>query len=215
MKGYKVKATGSYFSGQDKYDYEVEGTIPFMPEEWAEAAVRTRYAHMWIAQNPKYKERITAVRECFVEGLDVVEDAKFSFVDKDIREMDYGELQDLASLKSLLEVPLYRKESLPSSRMKAYVAYYNKCVRDIGEDELDHKVAGFKLSDQEPLTAKYEWRDAVEEEAHREDVLQNSFNNKRTLSMEDLKSLAKQRNIKTKANVTYEALYEKVFGATA
>ena len=72
MKAYEVVISGSYRTADHEVvDYSnVRGVIPFTDLEYAEASVRTRYAQIWITNDPRFSRRLYSVRECYIDAMD-------------------------------------------------------------------------------------------------------------------------------------------------
>lgn len=215
MKALKVTISGSYKAHEDKIiDFSnVSGVIPYQEEEIASMHIRRRYAAMWITKDPKYKEHMELTRETFID--DMVEcEADFSFVGKDIREMSFEELQDLATAKDLRLVPLYKKTSERQARMVAYADYSEHVLKE----KVNYKEAGFNLMKQPPIIVNDSaWRKDTTKKFTNDEMLDQEAAQmagklpKTTLSREELEILAKQRNITFHGNISDEKLYEKIY----
>ncbi len=129
----KVTISGDYYnSKKEKVDFDkVEGVIPWCDEEKGIASmhVRGRYAINWIknAKNddgtPKYPERIDRIHQCFIDDVEETK-ASFSFIGKDIKELSQEELQDLATAKNIMKVPLPNSGHSKRSMLElTYAAY--------------------------------------------------------------------------------------------
>lgn len=129
VRGYKVKISGSFktFDG-DVEDYsDVTGIVPFQAPEIAEGLIRKRYAKIWVAEKTKSKI-VKFVRECYIDDMEEVNDANFSFLGKSIDQMNQLELQDLATAYNLTEIPLYKRGSERHARGIAYSVYFDKVL---------------------------------------------------------------------------------------
>lgn len=150
LKAYKVSISGTYRAADREYiDYDkIEGYIPFTDYDHAEAMVRKRYALMWITKDERYKKRVQTVREVYIDSIEEVE-AEFSFVGKNILDLNYEELQDLATAKDLRAVPLYKKGGIRQAQTVAY-AHYSEKVLGV---EVDYKEVGFNIAKEPPIFA--------------------------------------------------------------
>jgi hypothetical protein len=156
MKAYKVKISGSYrTSEKDVIDFsDIEGVVPFNEKDVVLMCVRRRYAPMWITLSSKYSKRVASIRECYIDSMEEIE-SDFSFVGKNILDMNDEELQDLATVKDLREIPLYRKASISFARIIAYGTY---SINVIG-DYVDYKSQEFATGQKQPIIVNDEaWR---------------------------------------------------------
>lgn len=133
MKALKITISGSY-RGRDKdtHDFNgITGVVPYNSNpDIVSAHVRRRYAPMWIANSPKHSSAaVGSIRECYIDGIEEVEH-DFSFLGKSITEMTQEEVQDLATLKDLREIPLWRKSSTRRLHDVAYAVYANEVLRE-------------------------------------------------------------------------------------
>lgn len=132
MKALKVTIFGDIKKANKEIEsYELEGIIPFCDEETAQSVCYNRYVHIWLKQKGvNYNNLVT----CYVDDEMEVIDHKFTLEGKDIREMTDEELQDLAVIKSLRGIRLYKQYSLRESRLRAYQEYlfnYNNNVEEL------------------------------------------------------------------------------------
>ena len=104
---YKVTLSGTYRNGaNESVDFqEVTGFIPLVDEDMAQAMCVKRYAKVFITQDKRYKDRVTRTRSVYVDSMEPCYH-EFSYVGKDIKQMTYEELQDLATAKDLRSIPL-------------------------------------------------------------------------------------------------------------
>jgi hypothetical protein len=197
LKGYKAVISGSYLGHDDiRYDYSgVEGYVPPCEEDAARAAIVSRYAQMWVTGNGK---SIKSIRNVFIDLLEEAEH-DFSLIGKDVRNLTYEELQDLAVLKGLRGIPLYKKQSLRESILIAY-GLYAKNVMNI---DVDVKSASFELNKAEKaiVTAKPE------------NHIYPPKDGEPYHELEDLIEIAKSRGIKIKKPVSKDELYKRLFVA--
>lgn len=212
-KAYAVDISGSYFNSKGEViDYVTKGVIPMTgSEELAIAAVRNRYAQMWISQDPKYPERILGVREVFIDNIEETE-AEFSFIGKNITDMTYEEIQDVATAKDLREVPLYKSGGLREAQGRLYAAYANKVMGM----SVDWREAGYNVMKQPALTVDATPKASKTKKLTNEEVLakeqENVDGGKAKFSRAELEQLAKDNGITFNAAISDEKLYEKVFG---
>lgn len=233
MRALKITISGSYRKAGNKIaDFDgLTGIIPYCKEDVAMMHIRSRYATKWIAESEKYTDRLYSIREVFIDEIKKAE-FEFSFLGKDIKEMSFGELQDLATYKDLRGIPLYKKSSLRESRDKACRAYLasldksdNKDLRGkpITKDTPYHllpslfigatpdRIKSESAFDNEEEEEE-ESRDPESEEIFGDDEEEvNSVEAPRP-SIEELKGIAVLRKISHSPNIGYEALYKKIYG---
>ncbi len=257
----KAMISGSFKAGDGEVESfdKVTGYLPALSDEKAQQMIIKRYAKIWIGNvmrrdregnetdEPKYK-RVQRVREVFIDSIDEVgqDDPQYgetlSYVGKDIMEMSYEELQDLAAAKDLISVPLYKVGSLVNARRIAFCEYANKVlgwtetveVPDPAggkprkqEKPLDWRRAGFnpakfptikadgkiRLDDFEPSDIE----DSIDTEALmiKHDKVAPAKEGESRLTLDQLKSIAKAKNISFHPNIGYETLYTKVYPKAA
>lgn len=227
MKALKVTVSGSYrTANKEVVDFEnVTGVIPAVDEELAEMHVRSRYALTWVKnavdekKEKLYKPRIARMRQVFVDDIEEVQ-ADFSFVNKDIKEMSYEELQDLATLKDLRRIPLPKESSgisLREMREIAYLQYAKEILRkDYGDKDQD-----FDYANEPPLIVEGGARKDKSKKITNEEMIEQEQQNsslsapKNTLTLDDLKGIAKQKGISHSNNIGFDALYAKLYGEAA
>lgn len=134
-----IKATisGSFIDGaKDIASYDnIVGFIPKLDADKAQQMIIRRYAKIWVT-NAKNEDgttkygRIQRIREVYVDSLEVVEvdESQFSYIGKNILELNAEELQDLAAAKDLAGIPLYKTGSLTIQRRIAYAEYADKLL---------------------------------------------------------------------------------------
>lgn len=217
----KVTISGSYRTAdRDIVDFEgVTGLVPDADEDIVAMHVRRRHAPMWIGAetdkdgNKKYNRRVHSIRECFVDDMEKV-DGTPSYVGKDIKEMTYEELQDLALGKDLRNIPLFKKASLRVTRERAYLAYSGAHGQPV-----DDKAEGYNYAKLPKLLVDGAVRRETEGKISNETLIQleqNSTGNpKDTMTLEDLKKVADGAGIKYHHNIGIEKLRALVLGASA
>lgn len=225
----KVTISGSYRnSKRENIDFEnLSGVIPVVDHDLAAMHVRGRYAHVWIKNavdkdgNKLYPERIEETRQIFIDSIEEIEGDQMSFIGKDIKEMSFEELQDLATANDLRTIPLPKEisgASLREMRTLAYAAYAERFFNhDIG-----HNKEGFNFAALAPLivggtvsrdnSLKLTNEEILDQEGKAAPV---GSTLKTTLSMDDLKGIAKQKNISFPKDITFDDLYAKLYGGSA
>jgi len=217
MKLLKCKISGTYLnSKKERMDYEsIEGIIPFVDEGLAHQALKNRYASLWLEK--KLGSRPVKVREVYLDYCKEVEGEKLSFIGKNIKDMDYKELQDLAVYCGL-KTPLYKQESLRNSRVKAIKEYMmvvtgipkEKALKviDLPYDNLPNMIV--KEKKEVEVEVKTETQSLNEELAeYGVEIVEED--ERQEYTMETLKDLAKAKGVKHNPNIGYDKLYKRVF----
>lgn len=245
-KTIKVTISGSYRSANrqiESFD-GVTGLMPSLAEDKANQMAIRRYARIWVSQarkedkEPKYKH-ISNIRQVFIDSIEDNEEnpkAILSYVGKDIMEMNFEELQDLAAANDLSGIPLYKTGSLTTARRIAFSEYAIK-VLELEEyaptdkkekfNLYDHRTLGFNPKRFEPIVADEEIRrhdthrlsleDGIEVEAKAvkrkggKEVIEESKDGR--LTFDQLKAIATQRNIPFNKGIGYDVLHKKVYGS--
>lgn len=214
---YKVTLSGTYRNGaNESVDFqEVTGFIPLVDEDMAQAMCVKRYAKVFITQDKRYKDRVTRTRSVYVDSMEPCYH-EFSYVGKDIKQMTYEELQDLATAKDLRSIPLYKAGGLREAQVAAYAAYSKAILReDIGEKE-----PGFKFAELPPLIVGDDvaLRNTPESRTV-DEIVQDEVEGKKPagvekvkVSREEMVKLAKDRGIQFHPAIGDEKLYKKLFG---
>ncbi len=214
MKAYSFTISGTYRNSKKEYvDFEnVKGVIPFCERELAEAMIRSRYAEMVIAKSKKYTERVASMREVFIDGL-VETESHFDFVGKDILELGYEDLQDLATAKDLRAIPLYKKGGLRQAQIIAYAEF---SLKVLGRP-VDTKKKGFNITEQPSIVIDASTERNIQKQFSNDEVIQMEQDNETTekprFSRAELEKLAGEKNITFMPEITDTKLYQKIFNA--
>jgi hypothetical protein len=223
----KVTVSGDYRTTDRSViiDFDkVSGVIPNIPidcdeeemEGWILSHVQNRFVGMWINADKRYNKRFNSIRTCFVDKIEEV-DGEPLCIGKDIKEMTAEELQHLAVTFHLTMIPK-GSASIRSAREVAYIEYCKNVLGQKIDKTVENfkfallppifvynkvvKVAGKKIKSQEEII-----RDEVE---GKENVIDETLPT--ALSMDELKSIAKQKGVKFNGNISYENLYNRLFG---
>jgi hypothetical protein len=216
MKALKVTISGDYSkSDKDIIDFNnVSGIIPYCPESMILSVVRFRYATRWITE-AGYKDKVSRVRTCYVDDFEETQH-NFSFVGKDIKQMTYEELQDLAVNKSLRDIPLYKNSSLRETQLRAYVAYTERVLEKtcgyIHNDRfITNKEEGFNFAKLPELFVDANFIAPVINTETTDNIIKRESEGK-PATLEALKIVARNRNIPISGNLSYDTLYKRVYG---
>lgn len=252
MQALKVTISGSYnTSTRDVIDFDnISGIVPFVSDAKVKQYVRKRYAYEWVrtarTKDGKvlpygskegdllFKERISQMRQTFIDDIVPIEH-DFTYIDKNIKEMSYEELTDLATANDLLAVPLPKGLSgvdLREMRICAYIEYSGKVAgrpinrqappqeyADETEDREGNQRLTFSFAKLPPLIAgggvhvnhgAGRTNDEVIAQEMKPTSLTGGGEGKPTF--EELKAMAASQGITLHHRNTYESLYQKIYG---
>lgn len=241
----KATISGSFKASDGEIESfdRVVGYLPALDDAKAQQMIIKRYAMIWVSQTmkkdargndieePKYK-RVDRIRQVFVDEVIDEEGKQLSYVGKAIMDMNFEELQDLASAKDLAAIPLYKKTSLQQARRIAFAEYASKVLdwkdtvqegKKIKEVPVDWRSSGFNPSKYPVIIADAEIRRSgehiadIEESIDRENlVMQGKAVNTPAapsrLTIDHLKAIAKDKGIEFSANIGYDTLYKRIYG---
>ncbi len=209
IKAYSVTISGSFRSAANEvFDFsDVTGHIPYCSEKLLSSVVVARYAYMWLLKQNKLPNRVYSIRDVHIDDASVVKSHPFSFVGKDIRDMSFEELQDVATSKNIREIPLFKSMSLREAIVKAYGIYAER-VNKVDGAVKETKKSTFNIKKAPALIVT---EDLVADENVQQ--LDPNVNNmgQISISMEDLKTEADVRGIAYDDETEHAELYEKVF----
>jgi hypothetical protein len=227
VKLLQVTISGYYkTANKNEVDFDnVTGIMPYVEEEFAFAAARNRYVWLWVQNatrgdgSKKYPQRMDATRQTFIDDIKEIHGKPLSYVGKDIKEMSYDELQDLAVANDLRTVPLPKTasgSSLREMREAAYLAYHDVVLgRKILTDA--QKNPSYNYAKLPPLIADGHINKDDAEKVSNEEVLAKDENGTvvnsapEGMSLGDLKNLADTKGISYHPSIGYQKLYDKVF----
>ena len=249
-KTLKVTISGSYRSANrqiESFD-GVVGLMPRLDEDKVNQMAIRRYAKVWVGQEknkdgePKYKH-IANIRQVFVDSIEDNEEnpkAQLSYVGKDIMDMNFEELQDLAAANDLSGIPLYKTGSLITARRIAFSEYAIKVLQleeyaltDKAEkfNLYDHRTSGFNPHKFEPIIADDKIRRTDDKKRSIEEAIaleqQQPVRRKGgkpiepdaastgRITFDQLKAIATERGIGFNKGISFDVLYKKVYGNAA
>ena len=214
-KAYKMTISGSYLSSKgEPVDFEkVVGYVPLAEMQYAEAMVRARYAEMWIKKSEKYTDRVQIMREVYVDSAEETT-YDFSYIGKDIKELSYEELQDVATAKGLRAIPLYKTGGLRSGRTIAYAVYSSK----IGGKKLTKEKAEQKFASLPPMIVTGNIENHITRPLSNEDVLGGEETEKSaegevvrtSMTRSQMEELAAEKSISYNPAISDAKLYAKI-----
>lgn len=124
---YKIKVSGYYRSNKDMVEFEDTIKMPECEEEWIQSNVQNRVLHRHFQGGNK---PFTALGKCYIDKVEKDAKLKESYLDKNIKELDWDGIQELAIKFNLRKVPLFRATSLRQAREVAYIEY---CTQVLGK----------------------------------------------------------------------------------
>lgn len=190
-------------------------TLPFCDHDVAQMHLKGRYASLAISNDERFKERVNSIREVFVDELVEVEGDALSYVGKDICQMTFEELQDLATAKDLRLIPNTRSGRIQEARNRAYAAYSTHVLGKV----LDHRAEGFDATKLKAIIVDSKPRRELSRRLTNEEVISqeqaNTTMGKSQLTLDDLKDLMKEKGIPFHPNIGYDAAYKKLYGQEA
>jgi len=209
MKALKLTFSGDYkATNGDIFGYDgVEVVIPFQEVDIATLHARARHLPMKLNQMAAKKggelalKAIKNVRNSYVDSVEEVEH-EFSFEGKDIRTLTFEEIQDVAVMFDLREVPLYKIGGLRHQLNSLYGIYSTK----IEHKPVNHKEEYFSVNDMPPIfvgkahKVQREVKPTFTEEAPEV----------QTDSLEALKRIADSKGVKYHHKAGYDTILEAI-----
>ncbi len=145
MKLLQLTVSGSFMtepaSDKNRMQFNnVEITCPKVDEAFY-LSVAMRLFPIYLRKNKEYsKSNYEGLIKIFVDSVKEIE-GDLSFVGKDIKEMSWEELQDMACYFNLREIPLYQAGELRTAREKAYEIFMKVVKkRKVIKSALDKKI---------------------------------------------------------------------------
>lgn len=130
----KVKISGYYKSGKENVDFNTEVTMPECANNKVLSNVQNRVLHRVFkdAERP-----FGSAGKCWVDDVKK-DDKEPTFIGKNLKELSWDEIQEVAIAYDLNKVPLYRTCSLREARVSAYKEYCNNVKGKDFEDDYDY-----------------------------------------------------------------------------
>lgn len=210
MKAIKITFSGDYkASNNEIFGFDnIEVIVPSQDQDIAVMHAMARQLPMALAKKAQKKEsdlNLKAIKQMRNKYADKIEEVEheFSFENKDIREMTFEEIQDVAVMFDLREVPLYKVGALRQQQNILYGVYSTKVLKE----PINHKEEFFNVVD---LPAIYVRTTPKSERViKRTDEAQVEVP---TTSLEQLKRIAESKGIKFHPRTGYDKLYELIYG---
>lgn len=132
-----IKISGYYKSGKENIDFNTEISMPECANGKVLSNVQNRVMHRVFKDASK---PYSSAGKCWVDDVKK-DDREPSFVGKNLKELNWDEVQELAIAYDLTKVPLYRTCSLREARVSAYKEYCNVVKGKNLDDSFDYAVA--------------------------------------------------------------------------
>ena len=204
--------SGTYKTAKgDVIDYDnVKIVLPLVERDLAEMHIQGRYAAPAIKADGRFKDRIDIITRVYVDEMEEGE-ADLSMFGKNILDMSFEELQDLATLKDLRRVPLAKDisgVSIREMRARAYEEYCRVVLNRIVDADVNYTSLEPVFVDDEGSRREFGSRKSGEasiETAFAGETEKSAF------TLAELKEMAKQRGIDIRGNVGYDKLHAMLF----
>lgn len=213
MGMFKVTISGDYRTSGgvhgDIVDFDgVTGIMPECDEAWVQSHVMNRFVGIWLKADKRYPARFNSLRSVYVDGIERIKGTP-SCIGKNIKELSWEELQELAVAKHLLRIPLIQATDIRTARETAYLEYSEKILGkkiNVNNPEYSYAklpalvVSSDGIADDEPT------------QTNEEAIAQAQEENKE-FTLDELRKLAKDKGIEFHPRTGYAKLYSMVFPA--
>lgn len=158
----KITCSGAFRHNGEMNDFsDFEIIMPDCPESWIQMnATKRCFARL---AEKKFKKRIDSIHSLYIDKVEKLKDEKVtpSCCGKKIKSLTWDELQDLAIMFCLREIPTYRNGDLRAARITAYRIYGEKILGKKYENGFDFAAApDFTIP--EEVTVRGEYKGNVE-----------------------------------------------------
>jgi len=217
----RITASGAYYSGagkrgKDIVDFEnVVGLIPVIDRERVQQAVMWRMIQIWISKDKRYYgeeniKRFDLLRVCYIDKIEEV-DGKPAIIGKNVKDLDWEGLQDLAVWKNLRKIPNYKTTDLRTARETAYLEYSRLLGRKIDPDRKGYDYGALPeliIEDDDRVAAPPVTKS--NEEVIAEEQENRSAEEEKTFTLVELRKIAKAKGIKLPSKATLDEAYRIV-----
>lgn len=214
----KVTVSGDYRTsgkaGSDIVDFDnVVITMPDCIDDHIMFNVQNRMLQIAILKDKRYTQHYEMFRSVYVDKVERIE-GKSAIIGKNIKELTWEELQELAVYKHLRDIPGYRATDLRYAREKAYIEYSKHFLGK----KIDPDAKGYNFANLPDLVVDGTDKVATaptqksNEESLKEEQESRATNEEKTFTMKELRKLAKDKGIKLPPNVTYNEAVKLVIG---
>lgn len=215
MDALKVTISGSYKAHNgDVIDFDdLVGFCPMVSQEKCEQHVRGRYVFDWLAVavddegKRKYPIKVDTMRQVFVDEIMKLK-ADFNYIGKNIKEMSYDELQDLAVANDLMRVPLPKSQSGISLREIRQIAYLEYSKHVLGS-EIDNNHEDYNYAELPELIVGGQITVTKDEHMSNDEIIEAEGSH---LTLDELKVIADAKGMKYHHNIGANKLYNLIYG---
>lgn len=207
----KVTISGDYRTSGgahgDIIDFEgVVGVMPECDEAMIQSHVMNRFVGAWIKASGKYAARFNSRRTCYVDKVEKIA-GKPSCIGKDIKALSWDELQELAVVKNLLQIPLTHATDIRAARETAYLQYSEKILGK----KIDTNTKKYNYAELPKLVVEAEGVAEPEAKLSNSEAIAGAQEESGEFTIEELRKLAKEKGIEFHHASGYKKLYELVF----
>lgn len=207
----KVTISGDYRTSGgahgDIVDFEkVVGVMPECPEEWVKSHIMNRFLSQWLKADSRYPARFNARRSVYIDSIEKVS-GQPSCIGKDIKVLSWDELQELAVLKHLCRIPLTHAVNIRSARETAYLEYSDKILNN----KIDTNRKDYSFAELPALVVQAEGVAEEDVKKSNEEVISQVQEETGEFTLDELKTLAKEKGIEHPTKIGYNRLYRLVF----
>lgn len=157
----RVKCSGAFRNNKEMNDFDnFEIIMPDCPDDWIKSNCINR-CFVRMAEKV-FKKRIDSIHSLYVDSVEKDYKAKDgkeikpSCCGKKIKSLSWDELQDLAIMFNLREIPLYRDGDLRRAREIAYRQYCTQIVGQVFGKDFNYAAAiDFPIPDVVAKRAEY------------------------------------------------------------
>lgn len=220
--------SGCYYDSR-KETIDFDGLVVKVPantEDIAEMHVRSRYVIKAIKEakhangEPRYPNRVEKVRQVHVDDVRPCK-GRYTFVGKNIKELDMVELQDLATRKDLRFIPLPNSGmSRRDMLIRAYVAFSAKVFKK----DIKWQDEKFNFAKLPEIIVDGRVRSEGEGKITNEEMIEQEQNAPATsygekddprkrFTLDELKTIANNKHIDYADNIDFTSLYNRLFSA--
>lgn len=165
----RVICSGAFRNNGEMHDFsDFEIIMPDCPENWIQMnATKRCFARL---AEKKFKKRVDSIHSLYIDKVEKCKDEKAvpSCCGKKIKSLTWDELQDLAIMFCLREIPTFRSGDLRAARIAAYRTYGEKILGKKYERSFDFAAApDFTIPNE--VTIRGEYKGNVEK------VMANNF----------------------------------------
>lgn len=205
---------------------ELKIKVPANEEEIAEMHVRRRYVIKAIKAavkdngEPKYPNRVERVRQVHIDDCRPCK-GTYTFVGKNIKDLNNDELQDLATRKDLRFIPLPNAGlSKRDVLIRAYVDFAAKMFKE----DVKWQDEKFNFAKLPPIVVDGRVRSEISSKITNEEMIEQEQNAPATqygerdnprkrFTTEELMAIADNKNIEYPEKISFDDLYNRLFSA--